>query len=73
MKALNKLVAKKLGFENVVPVSGQTYTRKIDFTVVSLLSGIAQSAYKMAGDIRLLASMKEVEEPFEKNQVRIKL
>merc|ERR1711920_117921 len=66
---LNELVAKEMGFSKVIPVSGQTYTRKLDFFVLSILSGIAQSAYKMAGDIRLLANMKEVEEPFEKNQI----
>ncbi|CAH0479374.1 unnamed protein product [Peronospora belbahrii] len=69
VKKLNKLVAEKMGFKKVIPVSGQTYTRKIDYFVLSILSGIAQSAYKMAGDIRLLASMKEIEEPFEKNQI----
>jgi adenylosuccinate lyase len=66
---LNELVADKMGFKKVIPVSGQTYTRKIDYFVLSILSGIAQSAYKMAGDIRLLANMKEIEEPFEKNQI----
>ncbi|TDH65675.1 hypothetical protein CCR75_007758 [Bremia lactucae] len=69
VKKLNKLVAKKLGFKKVIPMSGQTYTRKIDFFVLSILSGISQSAYKMAGDIRLLANMKEIEEPFEKDQI----
>ncbi|RLN94650.1 hypothetical protein BBJ28_00009288 [Nothophytophthora sp. Chile5] len=67
---LNALVAEQMGFKKVIPVSGQTYTRKLDYFVLSILSGIAQSAYKMAGDIRLLANMKEIEEPFEKNQVR---
>lgn len=66
---LNQLVAKEMGFQNVIAVSGQTYSRKIDYMVTSMLSGIAQSAYKMAGDIRLLASMKEIEEPFEANQI----
>ncbi|CAK4094495.1 unnamed protein product [Aphanomyces euteiches] len=69
VKQLNKKVAAQMGFEHVIPVSGQTYTRKVDFFVLSILSGIAQSAYKMAGDIRLLANMKEIEEPFEKNQI----
>ncbi|KAG3197028.1 Adenylosuccinate lyase [Phytophthora cactorum] len=69
VKKLNELVAEKMGFKKVIPVSGQTYTRKIDYFVLSILSGIAQSAYKMAGDIRLLANMKEIEEPFEKNQI----
>merc|ERR1712226_167167 len=58
-----------MGFQKAIPVSGQTYTRKIDFAVLSLLSGIAQSAYKMCGDIRLLANLKEVEEPFSKTQI----
>ncbi|MBO5689880.1 MAG: adenylosuccinate lyase, partial [Lentisphaeria bacterium] len=52
-----------------IPVSGQTYTRKIDYFVLSLLAGIAQSAYKMAGDIRLLANLREIEEPFGKKQI----
>ena len=60
VKALNKKVCNKMGFENWIPVSGQTYPRKLDFNVLSALSGIAQSAYKMASDIRLLASMKQV-------------
>ena len=69
VKKLEKMVAEKMDFTNVVDVSGQTYTRKVDFYVMSVLSGIAQSAYKMAGDIRLLANLKEIEEPFEKSQV----
>ena len=69
VKTLNKRVCEKLGFDKWVAVSGQTYTRKLDFYVVSALSGLAQSAYKMCGDIRLLQSMKEVEEPFGKNQI----
>lgn len=69
VKQLNKLVCSKMGFETSIPVSGQTYTRKLDYMVISALSGLGQSAYKMCGDIRLLASMKEVEEPFEKNQI----
>jgi adenylosuccinate lyase len=69
VKELNKIVCDKMGFTKRLAVTGQTYTRKIDFTVLSCLSGIAQSAYKMCGDIRLLASMKEVEEPFEKGQI----
>ena len=56
-------------FSKAVHVSGQTYTRKLDYMVVSALSGLAQSAYKMCGDIRLLASMKEIEEPFGKSQI----
>jgi adenylosuccinate lyase len=58
-----------MGFTKAIPVSGQTYTRKIDFHILSVLSGIAQSAYKMCGDIRLLANLKEVEEPFAKSQI----
>jgi adenylosuccinate lyase len=69
VKALNKRVTELMGFDRVIPVSGQTYTRKIDFNILSALSGIAQSAYKMSGDIRLLSNLKEVEEPFSKTQV----
>lgn len=69
VKALNNRVCELMGFKKAIPVSGQTYTRKIDFNILSLLSGIAQSAYKMCGDIRLLANLKEVEEPFAKNQI----
>lgn len=69
VKALNKRVCELMGFEKAIPVSGQTYTRKIEFFVVSLLSGIAQSAYKMCGDIRLLANLKQVEEPFSATQI----
>jgi adenylosuccinate lyase len=69
VKALNKRVCELMGFEKVISVSGQTYTRKIDYSVLSVLSGIAQSAYKMCGDIRLLSNLKEVEEPFEKTQI----
>jgi adenylosuccinate lyase len=60
VKTLNKMVCEKMGFSKWIGVSGQTYTRKIDFMVLSALSGLAQSAYKMCGDIRLLASMKEI-------------
>lgn len=69
VKALERLVAERVGFENVVALSGQTYTRKIDSKVVNTLSGIAQTAHKMTNDIRLLQSLKEVEEPFEKDQI----
>lgn len=69
VKKLNGRVVELLGFGRAVGVSGQTYTRKYDYMVVSLLSQIAQSAYKMCGDIRLLANMKEIEEPFGKNQI----
>mmetsp|Transcript_25394 Transcript_25394/g.37970 ORF Transcript_25394/g.37970 Transcript_25394/m.37970 type:complete len:557 (-) Transcript_25394:199-1869(-) len=69
VKSLNKRVTELMGFEKVIPVSGQTYTRKIDYSVLSVLSGVAQSAYKMCGDIRLLSNLKEVEEPFSKTQI----
>jgi adenylosuccinate lyase len=69
VKRLEELVAKKIGMENIIELSGQTYTRKLDFKVLSALSGVAQSASKMAGDIRLLQHLKEVEEPFEKSQI----
>lgn len=69
VKALDKRVCELMGFNKVIPVSGQTYTRKIEFYIISVLSGIAQSAYKMCGDIRLLANLKEVEEPFAKTQI----
>lgn len=69
VKKLDKLIAEKMGYENVYPVSGQTYTRKQDSRVLNVLSGIAQSASKFATDIRLLQSMKEIEEPFEKTQI----
>jgi adenylosuccinate lyase len=60
VKTLNKMVCEKMGFTKWQQVSGQTYTRKLDYMVLSALSGLAQSAYKMCGDIRLLASMKEI-------------
>ncbi len=66
---LEKLVAKKMGFDSVFAVTGQTYPRKVDAQALAALSGIAQSASKMATDIRLLAGMKEIEEPFGKKQV----
>jgi adenylosuccinate lyase len=69
VKALNTRVCELMGFKKAIAVSGQTYTRKIDFAVLSVLSGVAQSAYKMCGDIRLLANLKEVEEPFAKTQI----
>ncbi len=67
--ALEKSIAKDFEFEKVVPVSGQTYSRKVDFNVLAVLSGIAQSASKFANDMRILQSFKEMEEPFEKNQI----
>lgn len=68
-RALEKNVAKAMGFDHVIALSGQTYTRKVDYFVLAVLSGIAQSAAKIATDIRLLASMKEIEEPFNAKQV----
>ncbi|HEY8419466.1 MAG TPA: adenylosuccinate lyase [Clostridia bacterium] len=69
VKELEKLVLKKLGFKAAYGVTGQTYTRKFDYSVLSVLSMIAQSAYKFANDLRLLQHLKEIEEPFEKNQI----
>ena len=69
VKELERKIAKEMGFGGVVPVSGQTYSRKMDYSVLSVLSGIAQSASKFATDMRLLCHLKEVEEPFEKNQI----
>ena len=69
VKELEAKIAKEMGFDAVVPVSGQTYYRKMDYNVVSTLAGIAQSASKFATDMRLLCHLKEVEEPFEKNQI----
>ena len=66
---LDPLIAQKMGFEGCYPVSGQTYSRKVDTFVLNTLSGIAASAMKMATDIRLLQHLKEVEEPFEKSQI----
>ncbi len=66
---LDRKIAAEMGFDQVQPVSGQTYTRKVDSAILATLSGIAQSAHKFATDLRLLCHMKEVEEPFEKNQV----
>lgn len=68
-KKLDSMIAKKMGFEACYDVSGQTYSRKVDYRVLSVLSGIAQSAHKFSNDIRLLQHMKEIEEPFEKNQI----
>jgi len=69
VKKRDMLIAKKMGFDKVFPVSGQTYTRKLDSRILNLLSSIAQSAYKFGNDLRLLQSMKEIEEPFEKHQI----
>ncbi len=68
-KALEKKIAEKMGFDSCYAVSGQTYSRKIDSRVLSVLAGIAQSAHKFSNDIRLLQHLKEVEEPFEKGQI----
>lgn len=69
VKKLEELIAKELGFESCVPVSGQTYSRKTDFYFLSVLSGFAQSAYKFSNDMRILQSFEEMEEPFGKNQI----
>lgn len=69
VRQLEALVDKKIGFEKSFAVTGQTYPRKLDSQVVDVLSGIAQSAHKMATDLRILAHRKECEEPFEKNQI----
>ncbi|TCO79878.1 adenylosuccinate lyase [Marinisporobacter balticus] len=69
VKALDQLVAQKLGFDKTFPVTGQTYSRKLDYKVLSVLSGIAQSAHKMTNDLRLLQNLKEIEEPFESTQI----
>lgn len=69
VKALDRKICEKMGYNKVYPVSGQTYSRKLDYQMLSVLSGIAQSAYKFANDIRLLQHLKEIEEPFEKSQI----
>ena len=66
---IDPMIAKKMGFETCYPVSGQTYSRKVDTRVVNVLAGIAASAHKMSNDIRLLQHLKEIEEPFEKTQI----
>lgn len=66
---IDPMIAKKMGFSECYPVSGQTYSRKVDTRVANVLSAIAASAHKMSNDIRLLQHLKEVEEPFEKNQI----
>ena len=68
-KELDRRIATEMGFEASVPVSGQTYSRKVDSAIISTLSGIAQSASKFATDVRLLCHLKEVEEPFESKQI----
>ena len=69
VKELDKKIAEKMGFKECIPVSGQTYSRKIDTRVLNVLSGIAASAHKFSNDIRLLQHLKEIEEPFEKSQI----
>ena len=66
---IDPMIAEKMGFESCYPVSGQTYSRKVDTRVLNILAGIAASAHKMSNDIRLLQHLKEVEEPFEKSQI----
>ncbi|MBR3103363.1 MAG: adenylosuccinate lyase [Lachnospiraceae bacterium] len=66
---IDPMIAKKMGFTSCYPVSGQTYSRKVDTRVLNILAGIAASAHKMSNDIRLLQHLKEVEEPFEKSQI----
>lgn len=68
-RRLDQRIAEKMGFSGCYPVSGQTYSRKVDSRVLSVLAGIAQSAHKFSNDIRLLQHLKEVEEPFEKTQI----
>jgi adenylosuccinate lyase len=69
VKALDNLVVKKMGYNKSFDITGQTYTRKYDFMLLSVLSGIAQSAHKFSNDLRLLQHLKEIEEPFEEKQV----
>jgi len=68
-RALDRKIAEKMGFDACYPVSGQTYSRKVDTRVLGVLAGVAQSAHKFSNDIRLLQHMKEIEEPFEKSQI----
>lgn len=69
IKALDRIVTEKMGFKESYSVTGQTYPRKVDSIILNTLSEIAQSAYKFSNDLRILQSMKEIEEPFEKNQI----
>lgn len=69
VKRLDRIIAEKMGYDACFPVSGQTYSRKLDSQMLAVLSGIAQSAAKFSNDIRLLQHLKEIEEPFEKNQI----
>lgn len=69
IRKIDKMIAEKMGFNDCYPVSGQTYSRKVDTKVLNVLAGIAASAHKFSNDIRLLQHLKEIEEPFEKNQI----
>lgn len=69
IRKIDLMIAEKMGFKKCFPVSGQTYSRKLDMKVANVLSGIATSAHKFSNDIRLLQHLKEIEEPFEKNQI----
>ena len=69
IRRIDLMIAEKMGFNGVYPVSGQTYSRKVDTRVINVLAGIAASAHKFSNDIRLLQHLKEIEEPFEKNQI----
>ena len=69
VKLLDKEIARKMGFDKIFPITGQTYSRKLDSQVLDVMSGIAQSAHKFANDMRLLHNLKEMEEPFEKQQI----
>ena len=69
IKKMEEMIAADMGFSGVVPVSGQTYSRKVDAYFLAVLSGFAQSAYKFSNDMRILQSFEEMEEPFEKNQI----
>ncbi len=69
IKELERLICKEMGFDAVVPVSGQTYSRKVDAQILATLAGIAESASKFSTDLRILQNFKEMEEPFEKNQI----
>lgn len=69
VKKLDKMLAEKMGFDKTIPVTGQTYSRKIDAAVAATLAGVGSSVHKFCNDIRLLANLKEMEEPFEKSQI----
>jgi adenylosuccinate lyase len=69
IKKIDQIIAEKMGFAGCYPVSGQTYSRKVDYRILNVLAGIAASAHKFSNDIRLLQHLKEIEEPFEKNQI----